>query len=194
MKYEITKGSAKDFELAPEWATLKERNTSGDLFFSEGHSVGCRVQGITTEHDFTIDDGNNDFTHLTLIAERRPITEPVVNQQLTTDFDADGLPIAGTECEAKYRDADNAEWFVIRCVGVDCGVVFGWAGKDAVTLGKGSYEFRALRSPEDIARDEAIAKICLAIGVSAENIVVQQTYDAIAAGKIPGVKLEVLRD
>ena len=185
MKYEITKGSEKDFEQAPEWATLKERNTSGDLFFSEGHSVGCRVQGITTEHDFTIDDGNNDFTHLTLIAERRPITEPV--------WDGEGLPPVGVECEVLFTSEGSVfERARILHVGDD-GIVGRWlAGDSAGGLFDYMYiphYYRPIRSPEDVARDEAIASICFEIGVRPENIVLQQTYDAIAAGKIPGVTL-----
>ena len=58
--------------------------------------------------------------------------------QEAPEWNGEGLPPAGWECEAKYRDADNAEWFSFRCVGVDCGVAFGWAGKEAVTLGRGS--------------------------------------------------------
>lgn len=176
MKYEIIKGSENDFEgESDDTLTVYRIIGSGNTYYSQYPSDKFAI-GVD------------------VIAERRPIAEPVVNQQLTTEFDADGLPIAGTECEAKYRDADNAEWFVIRCVGVDCGVVFGWAGKDAVTLGKGSYEFRAIRSPEDVERDEAVKAMFLkvdpniAVGIDAR----QAIYDAIAAGKIPGVKLEAL--
>lgn len=108
------------------------------------------------------------------------------------EWDGDGLPPAGCECEARYREADGAEWFFFRCVGVDCGVAFGWAGKDAVTLGKGSYEFHPIRSEADKKRDAAINNILTIIdcnGVDPKNSAIQ-IYDAIAAGKIPGVKLD----
>ncbi|MCI2233998.1 hypothetical protein MKK42_18050 [Escherichia coli] len=109
----------------------------------------------------------------------------------------DGLPPVGCECEARYREADGAEWFFFRCIAVDCGVAFGWAGKDAATLGKGGYEFRPIRSEADKKRDDAIEKITDAIcgeipdtGMATAANYAARAYDSIAAGKIPGVKLE----
>lgn len=105
----------------------------------------------------------------------------------------DGLPPVGVECEAKFRDADNAEWVYFRCVGVDCGVAFGWAGKEAVTLGKGSYEFRPLRTEAERKRDDAkkaISELRDRDGYKLAACMIDPIYDAIAAGKIPGVKLE----
>lgn len=103
------------------------------------------------------------------------------------------LPPSGVECEARLR-CNDGEWFFFRCVGVDCGVAFGWAGKDAVTLGKGSYEFRPLRTEADKKRE----RICDAIYGALTKAERQHNrsdeaeavYDAIAAGKIPGVKLD----
>ncbi|AVF34238.1 hypothetical protein [Rahnella sikkimica] len=181
MKYEIIKGSEKDFDLAPEWATFKERNTSGDLFFSEGHSVGCRVQGITTKHDFTFDDGNNDFTHLTLIAERRPITEQA--------WDGKGLPPAGCICE--YRGNDTS-WGEVKIIGHDEGkVVFKPSGEDYYGITPShKAEFIPIRSSQDVARDKAVAKMVSILneGTSTQDDA-RDIYDAIASGKIPGVKL-----
>lgn len=104
-----------------------------------------------------------------------------------------GLPPSGVECEARLR-CNDAEWFFFRCVGVDCGVAFGWAGKEAVTLGKGSYEFRPLRTEAERKRDAAVEKIkeLLMFDYGDDPRVNDATfiYDTIAAGKIPGVKLE----
>lgn len=89
---------------------------------------------------------------------------------------------------------NDGEWFFFRCVGVDCGVAFGWAGKDAVTLGKGSYEFRPLRTEAERKREIAVKVIkgLLMFDYGDDPRVNDATfiYDAIAAGKIPGVKLE----
>ncbi len=61
--------------------------------------------------------------------------ESALSESQKPAWNGEGLPLAGVECEAKYRESDSAEWFLFRCVGVDCGVAFGWAGKEAVTLG-----------------------------------------------------------
>ncbi|MDK1689568.1 hypothetical protein QMT05_21685 [Cronobacter malonaticus] len=104
-------------------------------------------------------------------------------------WDGEGFPPVGCECEAKYRDATNAEWFFFRCVGVDCGVAFGWAGKDAVTLDKGRYEFRPIRSEADKRRDEAIAAL-KKLKPQLVGELAGYLYDEIAAGKIPHIRIE----
>ncbi|EOC5807403.1 hypothetical protein ACI49Z_003426 [Cronobacter turicensis] len=117
-------------------------------------------------------------------------------------WDGEGLPPVGCECEAKYRDATNAEWFFFRCVGVDCGVAFGWAGKEAVTLGKGSYEFRTIRSEADKKRAAVVTAFAKAGGdvnfeYGRKTIDGElsspgwyKLYDKIAAGEIAGIRIE----
>lgn len=108
-------------------------------------------------------------------------------------WNGEGLPPSGVECEARLR-CNDGEWFFFRCVGVDCGVAFGWAGKEAVTLGKGSYEFRPLRTEAEKKRDAFINAVLDDMRVIPCDLTfrdeVAVIYDAIAAGKIPGVKLE----
>jgi hypothetical protein len=106
----------------------------------------------------------------------------------------EGLPPSGIECEARLR-CNDGEWFFFRCVGVDCGVAFGWAGKDAVTLGKGSYEFRPLRTEAERKRDDAVEQMMKFATIHTTkglglDLALRSCYDAISAGKIPGVKLE----
>ncbi|ELY5941333.1 hypothetical protein SNN83_004513 [Cronobacter malonaticus] len=117
-------------------------------------------------------------------------------------WDGDGLPPVGCECEAKYRDASNAEWFIFRCVGVDCGVAFGWAGKDAVTLDKGSYEFRPIRSEAEDKRAAGVTALAKAGGnvdfeygrrtIDGELSLPgwYELYDKIAAGEVAGIRIE----
>lgn len=108
-----------------------------------------------------------------------------------SSWNGQGLPPTGCECEARLRCSDG-EWFFFRCVGVDCGVAFGWAGKEAITLGKGSYEFRPLRTEAERKRDAAIEAM-QSEADDGNNWVYSEyeiIYDAIAAGKIPGVKLD----
>lgn len=109
-------------------------------------------------------------------------------------WNGEGLPPSGVECEARLR-CNDGEWFFFRCVGVDCGVAFGWAGKEAATLGKGSYEFRPLRTESERNRDAAAEAIHRYMpefihDTPNEYYHAKKIYDAIAAGKIPGVKLE----
>ncbi|MCI0206511.1 UNVERIFIED_ASMBLY: hypothetical protein E7W18_05800 [Cronobacter sakazakii] len=117
-------------------------------------------------------------------------------------WDGEGLPPVSYECEAKYRDAANAEWFIFRCVGVDCGVAFGWAGKEAVTLDRDSYEFRPIRSEADnklAAGVTALAKAGGAVDFEYGRKTIDdelsapgwyELYDKIAAGEVAGIRIE----
>lgn len=173
-------------------------NTFVDVKFKKGYvQSGYPAGEYSWEHNW---QGSNIIAyrlHQPQQAEKPGVIEEDLNdcigQAPVTTWGGEGLPPAGCECEAKYRESDSAEWFLFRCVGVDCGVAFGWAGKEAVSLGKGSYEFRPIRSEADKNRDEAkhtIAELCrqaASNGHAADLI-----YDAIAAGKVRGVKLEDL--
>ncbi|PUX41794.1 hypothetical protein BS419_02805 [Cronobacter sakazakii] len=117
-------------------------------------------------------------------------------------WDGEGLPPVSYEYEAKYRDAANAEWFIFRCVGVDCGVAFGWAGKEAVTLDRDSYEFRPIRPEADTKRAAGVTALAKAGGavdfeygrktidgeLSAPGW--YELYDKIAAGEVAGIRIE----
>ncbi|WP_105625868.1 hypothetical protein [Cronobacter malonaticus] len=163
----------------PDGVKAIEQNPYGCLF----NSVYPRQPFLFDCEEFEISD---DWKAAIVTREQYEAALAAAQQPV---WDGDGLPPAGCECEAKYRDAANAEWFFFRCVGVDCGIAFGWAGKEAVTLGKGSFEFRPIRSEYDKRRDEAIAALKKLkpqlVGELAGSL-----YDEIAAGKIPHIRIE----
>ena len=86
-----------------------------------------------------------------IIAERRPITEPV--------WDGEGLPPVGVECEGLFprHPGNSFEW-------QDCLVLYVFEHECAVKS-KGTStlhycdQFRPIRSPEDVARDDFIKKL-----------------------------------
>jgi len=158
MKYEIIKGSEKDFEGAPEWATECVWNDKGSESFSywlnpkENKMLARWMNGSP-------DIWAGIYGHRNYIkAERRPITEPVVNQQLTTEWGEDGLPPVGCICEFK---AEDGSWGVgtILCVGSHR--VFWLCHEDKMEYNAeiNPPEFRPIRSPEDVARDEAFSQL-----------------------------------
>ncbi|EOC1186541.1 hypothetical protein AAAW61_003808 [Cronobacter sakazakii] len=102
-------------------------------------------------------------------------------------WDGEGLPPVGCECESRF--VLGGKWFFFRCVAVDCGIAFGWAGKDAVTLDKGNYEFRPIRSEAEKRRDEAIAAL-KKLKPQLVGELAGYLYDEIAAGKIPHIRIE----
>lgn len=136
MKYEITKGSEKDLEGAPDEALFVLQ-----CYSTVDYSVDMKatIDGQSlTPHDFQY-----------IIAERRPITEPV--------WDGEGLmPSVGMKCLAKQCSQINADEFLV--VAIQDGAVFGfWTATGAATgLDVNRWIFLPIRSPEDVARDESI--------------------------------------
>lgn len=120
-----------------------------------------------------------------------------IGQDAAQVWNGEGLPPVGCECESKFRHRNSADWMYFRCVAVDCDVAFGWTGKDAVALELESYQFRPIRSEAERKREEAVQALCDAGGGNGKvdekagyGSCWFDVYDAIAAGKIPGVKLE----
>lgn len=197
MKYEYLKGSEKDFEGAPEWAALKTEIETG-LFWLEGHDLGYLsrpVGGILTTKISELPDNEK------IIAERQPITEP--------SWDGVGLPPVGCECEFTLGpyEPDEVDELVgklpwpgtlvtvvshkVTGDGHNVAVIY-WdedgGGRAACLIGSC---LKPIRSEADKKRDAAIESLMrIVCGPSQASATVKKIYDAIAAGKIPGVKLE----
>ena len=71
--WKYLKGSEKDFESAPEWATLRT-HTGGNTFFAESHETGAKVRCITQGSEFTIDAAEIDESDIVIIAHRERVT------------------------------------------------------------------------------------------------------------------------
>jgi len=144
MKYEIIKGSEKDFEGAPDEALFVLQ-----CFSTIDYSVDMKAtidgQSLTPDCSQYI------------IAERRPITEPV--------WDGEGLPPVGVECELKSEEYADFDWVKVRIVFEHNGELIAIVNMpdepihDRMSKHSAGYDaakFRPIRSPEDVARDEAI--------------------------------------
>lgn len=108
------------------------------------------------------------------------------------EWSGDGLPPVGCECE--MQDSKGA-WLPVVIIAKNDGFTFGWSYDYRIVLfGDKADEFRPIRSESDKRRDAALDAIYGAIA-SAErehnrSDEADKVYEAIAAGKIPGVKLE----
>lgn len=123
-------------------------------------------------------------------------------------WNGDGLPPVGCECEFYNgnrfyaRDSSPEDGQKVKVVhhevsgaGIPC-AVFVWIGDDKSVKSEAAQEglFRPISSEADNRRDAALDAIYGAI-TSAERAYnrsdeADKVYEAIAAGKIPGVKLE----
>ena len=108
------------------------------------------------------------------------------------------MPPAGCECELKYKcHDDDVYWervIILWQRGDDTLVEYvGDNFKNTTQLIRKTsmhVDFRPLQTKADKKRDEVINEIASMIGRGTFYEDADRIYDAIAAGKIPGVKLE----
>lgn len=107
-----------------------------------------------------------------------------------------GLPPVGCECE--WQDRNTKQWNKVSVVYASEWVTVIREDKiaDPVELAIENYgdearrKFRPIRTEAERKRDEAISAMRESLGHAAGIVEVANIYRAIAAGKIPGVKLE----
>lgn len=117
-----------------------------------------------------------------------------IGQSPAMVWNGDGFPPVGMEIEYSFAKVNYRTDFSrgkVLAYGMQNVFMEHWASKNEFIQPLDKIEFRPIRSESDKKRDEAkfaIAELCRSSasnGHSADLI-----YDAIAAGKIPGVKLE----
>lgn len=117
-----------------------------------------------------------------------------IGQDTAQVWNGEGLPPVGCECE--YLDSNN-EWYPVTIkyasnqIVVICGTTNILGEEQETEIAKDIQldkpQFRPIRSEAERKRDEAVKAIMLTgwCQTAAEEI-----YDLIAAGKVPGIKLE----
>ncbi|MES4613584.1 hypothetical protein V2154_13480 [Ewingella sp. CoE-038-23] len=149
MKWEILKGSEDDFEGYHEEVT---------------HIYSTRRGRAVSNGVAPSLDGH-------LVAERRPITEPDVSQQVTTEWSGDGLPPVG----AKVMSPSGAA--IIDFVGKDVIVYTNSDGQWSVRC-DGVHGRLSPLQPENVAREEAISEMLMVEGGMPDSY---QPYEFVAA-------------
>lgn len=118
-----------------------------------------------------------------------------------TQWNGEGLPPVGMEIEYKFAKANYRTDFSrgkVLAYGMHNVFMEHWASKNEFIQPLDKIEFRPIRSESERKRDEAGLAIYHAINWNAEGELVspsrmedyKKAYDAIASGKIPGIKLE----
>lgn len=108
-----------------------------------------------------------------------------------TEWDGEGLPPVGCECEA----FDGVSWFPVVIVGRYDGFAFAWNYDHRKTLTVNevhSVNFRPIRTEAERSRDECskmIEDLFYTEGSDGNYLRGAGVYDAISSGKIPGIKL-----
>lgn len=194
MKYEYLKGSEKDFEGAPEWAAYLVSIRGEDSCAWVSHDdkkyqysrdvdwqVGYEISGSFIKWEWR--------NGVEIIAERRPITEP--------SWDGVGLPPVGVACEFRKMMRGKPDEFrsgVVSYLSEHTVVIIINGERGEFVHHPDTCEFRPIRSESDKKRDAAIKALDDWLPEYTTDIPSLDgaiaIYDAIAACKIPGVKLE----
>lgn len=105
---------------------------------------------------------------------------------LASEWNGDGLPPVGCECEMAWIEAEFAPCKILF-VGEEVVLVKREKRESCYTIP--TVKFRPIRSEADRKRDEAVGAMLNAQSYGGQDIYCD-IYDAIAAGKIPGIRIE----
>jgi len=151
MKFEMVSGDERWFDGAPDWALFVSKAQAGLYWEEEAKQVkGNKYQH--TDWD-AVDRYTGSGKMNKIIAERRPIAEP----ESSAEWNGEGLPPVGGECEV--NDERTGLWSLVDSVLAHAFI----RGLSVAVFQIGDYiayspadRFRPIRSPQEIARDEAI--------------------------------------
>lgn len=157
MKYEIIKGSEKDFEGC--------------------HDDVIAIYVTEPSGRFSATKNSTIINSWNLIAERRPVTEPV--------WDGSGVPCVGQKVMTISGEG------IIDYVGSGVIVYSNNDGQWSVRCDSLDYSLSAIPSHEDVAREKITLNMLEYMYSSDETDYAQvcKIYDAIASGKILGITL-----
>lgn len=166
--------------LAGEWRSNENGHSwiHGDKPF-EGNFVT----------EWTADD--NRSAVISMARYECEISKKETGKQSADEWNGEGLPPVGCECESKQFP--QVDWNKFKVVAVCDGHVFGfWGNGVSTALDSKMWQFRPLRTEASRRRDAAIEAMQREAD-DGDNWIYSEyeiIYDAIAEGKIPGVKLE----
>ena len=139
----------------------------------------------------------NNVGYIERISSNHTITKEQYESALSASqklaWNGEGVPPVGCECEYQYK-VHGSEWCRFECVAVDGKAVFGWSNNTPIALQSNTHNFRPLRTEAERKHEAVLESICAVLEMVAQDYKREDEarliYEAIAAGKIPGVKLD----
>ena len=132
-----------------------------------------------------------DDNHRAVISMARyecEISKKETGKQSANEWNGEGVPPVGCECECQFLDA----WHVCKVLFVGAEVIVSVIDGSERAFSVNHTKFRPLQSEAESKRDAAVEAIQRAAD-DGNNWIYSEyeiIYDAIAVGKIPGVKLD----
>lgn len=154
--------------------------------------------------DFYDEDDDCSLTYGSIAVKLvRKQAYPCESEQVTRDqyesalaasqkpvWSSEGIPPAGCECECQFLDA----WHVCKVLFVGAEVIVGVIDGSERAFSVNHTKFRPLRTESERKHEAVLESICAVLEMVAQDFKREDEakliYEAIAAGKIPGVKLD----
>lgn len=160
-------------------------NRAGDFYWSH-EGFGCDIIAYRLQHPGFNSRAKDDRLE-------QDLNECIGQDVGMSEWNGEGLPPVGCECEVKRA----IDWVKCKILFISEAHVVLMADEECC-WNTCACQFRPLRTEAEKLRDEAGLALYHAINWNAEGEMVspsrmedyKKAYDAIAAGKIPGVKLE----
>lgn len=183
----------------PEGAEIAVQDADSQICFSS-HSDVYANKGKTDWYGGDWGDGDWSNPFINTIADDRHeciVTrkqyESALAESQKPAWNGEGLPPVGCECEFISNDTS---WGVVRVIGMDDDkVVIKPSGEIYYGIAPSNRQvFRPLRTESERKHEAVLESICAVLEMVAQDYKrkdeAKLIYEAIAAGKIPGVKLE----
>lgn len=175
----------------PECALNATQDKDGEVYFSDGaipeFGFAAWTGGDWCGNEFHTITASD---YATAIVTREQYESALAASQKPA-WNGKGLPPAGCECECQFLDA----WHVCKVLFVGEEVIVGVIDGSERAFSANHTKFRPLRTEAERKRDEAAESIDFYMpefipDTTNEFYHAKKIYDAIAAGKIPGGKLD----
>lgn len=173
-------------------------STLVDVMYGDGEKAhGVRAGNVVWERSKTPEEHQkviayrlHQLQEVTEADDETDINE-CIGQGVAPVWNGEGLPPVGCECE--MQDG-SGYWISVDIIANKDGFTFGWSyDYRMVYFSDKENEFRPSRSEADKKRDEAVAVMLSVFSSNAATgtkAALKAIYDAIAVGKVRGVKLE----
>ncbi|EAR5131664.1 hypothetical protein BZF73_03500 [Salmonella enterica] len=180
----------------PDGAEIAVQDADSQICFSShGDVYANKCQTDWYGGDWGDGDWSNPFIdtiaddrHECIVSRKQ--YESALSASQKPAWNGEGVPPVGCECECQFLDA----WHLCKVLFVGAEVIVGVIDGSERAFSVSHTKFRPLRTESERKHEAVLESICAILEMVAQDYKREDEakliYEAIAAGKIPGVKLD----
>lgn len=169
--------------------SVAQSSIDGELYF---YSKAYDGTGAHSKSIYCLELCDEHFNSSSLLPSvTREQYESALAASQKPAWNGEGLPPVGCECECQFLDA----WHVCKVLFIGAEVIVGVIDGSERAFSVSHTKFRPIKSEAERKRDAAIEEMIKIATIHTTkslslDLALNSVYNAIAAGKIPGVKLD----